>query len=246
MVAHAEFLRAALDDEALSREALASPRKLARHDDETIAAIAALTYAVTATPWSLTADDLEPARGAGLDDASILHVVLQATNFGHLNRIADAVDVEADYPDRFGAPRARPEVEPWPMPEDPPPAAVGPIQLELRPGVAEIYTAWQAHALDRETRSLDRRRRAVIARAVARRIGDTRGLGGDPVDELDHALVELADVVTLAPWRLGPVAYQRVRSLGLSDDAQVFDAVATASSCTVFSRIATVLAGFAR
>ena len=113
-------------------------------------------------------------------------------------------------------------------------------------GVADIYVVWQAHALDRETPSLDRRRRAVIARAVANRIGDTRELGGDPVDELDHALVELADIVTLAPWRLGPAAYQRVRSLGLAGDAQVFDAVATASSCTVLSRIATVLAGFAR
>ncbi len=86
----------------------------------------------------------------------------------------------------------------------------------------------------------------MIAAAVAARLGDRSVGEAPPVDELDRALVELADVVTLAPWRLGPAAYDRVRGVGLTDDADVFDVVATASSCTTFSRIATVLAGFAR
>lgn len=216
-----------------------------RHHDPMVRSIVALTIAITERPWSLTRADLDAPRAAGLDDASILHVLLQASNFGHLNRIADAVDVAADYPDRFRAPHVEPATPPYLRPIDPPPATSGAIHLELRPGVGEIYGAWQTYALGRDT-SLDTRRRAVIARAVADRLGDTREHAGTPTDELDHALVELAEVVTLAPWRLGPAAYQRVRTLGLADDAQVFDAVATASSCTVFSRIATVLAAFAR
>ncbi len=221
-----------------------------RHADPVIRAIVSLAIAITERPWSLRSRDLEAPRAAGLDDASILHVVLQCANFCHLNRIADAVDVAADYPDRFGAPHVEPATPPYLHPIDPPPPAIGAIHLELRPAVGEVYGAWQACALAARPIGrdvpLDPRRRAVIARAVADRLGDTREMAGSPNDELDHALVELADLVTLAPWRLGPAAYQRVRSLGLADDAQVFDAVATASSCTVFSRIATTLAGFAR
>jgi alkylhydroperoxidase family enzyme len=210
-----------------------------------VRAIVALTIAVTERPWSLTSRDLEAPRAAGLDDASILHVVLQAANFGHLNRIADAVGVAADYPDRFGAPHVEPATPAYLLPFDPPPPDAGDIHLGLRPGIDEVYAAWRGHALDRDTPSLDRRRRSVIARAVADRVGDLRELPGDPIDDLDHALIELADVVTLAPWKLGPEAYARVRAW-FPDDAQVFDAVATASSCTAFSRIAVALAGFAR
>lgn len=212
-----------------------------RHPDPVTRAITALTAKITEQPWSITSRDL-PRE---LDDASILHVVLQCANFCHLNRIADAVGVAADYPDRFGAPHVEPATPSYLLPFDPPAPAQGPITFELRPGVAEVYGAWQAYALDRDG-FLDRRRRAVIARAVADRLGDRRELGSDPVDELDRALVELAELTTLAPWKLGAAAYQRVRALGLADDAQVFDAVATASSCQVFSRIAVTLAGFAR
>lgn len=216
-----------------------------RHPDPAIRAITALTIALTERPWALTAIDLEAPRAAGLDDAAILHVVLQASNFGHLNRIADAVGVAADYPDSFHAPHVEPATPPYLLPFDPPAVARGPITLELRPAASEPYAAWQAYALDRDGH-LDRRRRGVIARAVADRLGDLRPLGGLPADELDRALVELADLVALAPWRLGPAAYQPLRALGLADDAQVFDAVATAASCTAFSRIAVALAGFAR
>ncbi len=216
-----------------------------RHPDLTIRAITALTIAITERPWSITARDLEAPRAAGLDDASILHVVLQCTNFCHLNRIADAVGVAADYPDHFGAPHVEPATPAYLLPFDPPAPGSGAIELALRPGVAEVYGAWHAYAVERDG-FLDRRRRGVIARAVADRLGDLREQGSAPVDDLDHALVELAEITTLAPWKLGSPAYQRVRARGLADDAQVFDAVATASSCQVFSRIAVVLAGFAR
>jgi len=58
--------------------------------------------------------------------------------------------------------------------------------------------------------------------------------------------VTLADIVTLAPWKLDHDAYAPIRALGLADDAEVFDAVATASACTVFSRLNVTLAAFAR
>jgi hypothetical protein len=176
--------------------------------------------------------------------------VLQASLFGHLNRIADAVGVDADYPDTFGAPRLVPETPAYLAPAageapDPAPAAP-PIELASRPGAIELHEAWRAHALDRDGGALDRAQRAVIADAVAVRLGDASVPSAAPATELDHALVELADTVALAPWRLGPAAYAALRALGLADDAAIFDAVATASAATVFSRIRVALAGFAR
>ena len=47
-----------------------------------------LAIAVTEAPWTVESE-LAPALAE--------HVVLQASLFGHLNRIADAVDVPADY-----------------------------------------------------------------------------------------------------------------------------------------------------
>jgi hypothetical protein len=217
-----------------------------RHPDPAIRALVAFTIAVTEHPSSMSGRDRAEMRAAGFADTAILHAVLQAANFGHLNRLADAVDVPADYPDHFGAPHVVPATPPFlPPGEAPDPSADKPLRLADRDGAVDLYSAWRAHALDRDG-ALDRRRRAVIARAVAVRLGDRSVPDAHLVDELDHALFELAELVTLAPWRLGPDAYSRVRRLGLADDADVFDAVATASSCTVFSRIETVLAALAR
>jgi hypothetical protein len=179
----------------------------------------------------------------------VLHAILQAALFGHLNRIADAVGVDADYPDHYGSPRVEAATPAYLAPgpaEVPDPHAARPIELASRAGAVDLLAAWRAHALDRDGGPLGRRQRAVIAHAVAARLGDLTVAPVEPETELDHALIELADVVTLAPWRLAPRAYDRVRAAGLADDAAVFDAVATASSCTVFSRIAAALAALAR
>jgi alkylhydroperoxidase family enzyme len=223
------------------------PRAVAdRHPDSTIRALARLTVDVTERPWALTGADLAAARAGGLDAGAILHAILQASLFGHFNRIADAVGVDADYPDSFGAPHLEPATPAYLCPGSAPdPDAVRPIELGARAGAADLLAAWRAHALDRDL-PLTRRHRALIAHIVAVRLGDLSVKEAAPDTLLDHALADLADVVTLAPWRLGPAAFAPLRALGLADDAEVFDAVATASSCTVFSRIAVTLAALAR
>lgn len=228
------------------------PRAVAtRHPDAAIRTLTWFAVTVTERPWSLIGADLARARGAGVDDGGVLHAILQASLFGHLNRIADAVGVDADYPDRWGAPHVEPATPAYTVPgpgEVPDPRARKPIELASRAGSIELLAAWRAHALERDAPPLGRRERAVIARAVAVRLGDAAPevAAVEPQSALDHVLVELADIVTLAPWRLGPAAYENVRTAGLQDDAAVFDAVATASSCTVFSRIAVALAALAR
>jgi hypothetical protein len=93
---------------------------------------------------------------------------------------------------------------------------------------------------------LTREQRTLVAAAVAERLGDRSIALRAPETALDRALVDLADLVTLAPWRLGPAAYASLRDLGLSDDRSVFDVVATASSAGVFSRIRVTLAALSR
>lgn len=201
-------------------------------------------------------------RAAGLENAAILHALLQAALFGHHNRIADAVGVDADYPDRFASPRpeaatpaydaAPPLAHEYPVADaaaananESAPAA-GPITLALRDGMPERLAGWLAHVLEREDH-IDRRRRTLIRATVATRLGDTSvPTAIPPSDDLDRALVTLTELVVLAPWRLAPTAYADVRALGLTDDAAVFAAIATASTCAVASRINVVLAGFGR
>jgi hypothetical protein len=223
------------------------PRAVAdRHPDPTIRALVRLAVAVAERPWAITGAELSSARDAGLDEAGILHTVLQASLFGHFNRIADAVGVDLDYPDSFGAPHVEPATPPYLWPTSrPDPNAPRPIELAARPGAVDLAAAWEEYALDRDT-PLTRHQRAVVAAAVAARLGDATRPERPPETDLDRALVDLADLVTLAPWRLGPSAYSALRALGMTDNASVFDAVATASSAGVFSRIRVTLAGLAR
>ena len=223
------------------------PRAVAdRHPDALIAALVTLAVQVTERPWSLTRADLDRSRGAGLDDSSILHVVLQSSLFGHFNRIADAVGVDLDYVDRCGAPHIEPATPPYLWPSSPPdPDQPRFIDLSSRDGAANLAAAWQRCALKRDT-PLTREQRLLIAAAVAERLGDRSVTAPTAEGPVDRALVDLADLVTLAPWRLGPAAYEPLRSLGLSDDRSVFDVVATASSAGVFSRMQVALAGLSR
>ena len=223
------------------------PRAVAdRHPDPMVRALVRLAVAVTERPWSMTGADLSDARAAGLADAGILHAVLQSSLFGHFNRVADAVGVDLDYPNAFGAPHVEPATPPYLWPSLRPDAeAPRPIDLDSWSGAVELAAAWQRYAVDRDA-PLTRRHRAVVAAAVAARLGDATGQALEPETDLERALVTLADVVTLAPWRLGPAAYADIRDLGLADDTAVFDAVATASSVGVFSRIRVTLAAFAR
>jgi len=194
----------------------------------------------------MTGADLARARAAGLDDAGVLHAVLQSCLFGHFNRIADAVGVDLDYPDSFGAPHVEPATPPYLWPTSvPDQAATQPITLAIRPGAEDLAKAWQEYAFDRDT-VLTRRQRSLIAAAVAARLGDASVPPVEQESDVDRVLIDLADLVTRAPWKLGPSAYLPIREAGFSDDAAVFDVVATMSGAGVFSRIRVSLAALAR
>ncbi|CAN5905631.1 hypothetical protein BH11MYX2_BH11MYX2_17560 [soil metagenome] len=221
------------------------PRAIAnRHEDQKVRAVGALTVGVTEQPWALASTDLAAWRAGGLSDAEVLHAILQAALFGHFTRIADATGVASDYPDRFCVPNPAPGSPRYLRPSKRPPRGAA-LDTAMHAGVVDQLAKWAAHAQERDDH-FDRRRRALIRKTVSDLLGDRVETDATPRDELDHALVELTETVTLAPWDLCGAAYARVRAAGLADDTAVFDVVATASSCGVLSRIAVTLAALAR
>jgi alkylhydroperoxidase family enzyme len=223
---------------------VADPRALAaRSADPVLRTLAQLAQGVTEAPWSLGPADRARAHAAGLPDETIVHVVLLSSLFGHLNRVADAVGIELDYSVAIVPPHAEPATPSYlrPAPAEWPEAtARHPLPLRI----SESLAAWRAHALEREA-PLDRHQRAVLAHAVAERLGDAATVWATaiaPTSRLDEALVAAADEVTLAPWRLGADTVSALRQAGLVTDAAIFDALATAAACTTFSRIRVALA----
>lgn len=235
----------------LPRAVVADPRSLAeRAADPAIRAMVQLVLGITETPWRLGPADRTRAHAAGLTDDMLLQLVLLSSFFGHLNRIADAVGVELDYPVTIAMPHAELATPPYLRPPSGAWPAAGPHALDasLRPGVLAPLAAWRTHALQRSA-PLDLHQRAAIAHAVAERLGDAVTLdefSAVPTTALEEALVTAADEVTLAPWRLGAATVSRLRAAGLADDATIFDALATASACTTFSRIRVALAALSR
>jgi alkylhydroperoxidase family enzyme len=206
-------------------------------------ALIELVRAVTAAPWSLTRADHERWRAAGLGDDDVLHAIALASYFGHLNRIADAVAVPLDYPVAIAAPRPDPSTPPFPIA---PRALDGAraLALDTRPATAAAIGAWRAY-LDEKPGPLAPRDRAQIAAWVARWIGDGGGAPASADGPLDGELRALAELVTLAPWRLDDAAFQPLRTHGFTDEA-LFDACVAASSAGTFSRIDVALRALAR
>jgi hypothetical protein len=190
--------------------------------------LAALALAVAETPWALPAIELT-------DDERV-HAIALAAFFGHLNRIADAVAVPLDYRVEHEPPHANPTT-----PALAPAPAIRACTLDLsrRPATQTALATWHAHVFERDA-PLARPQRALIARHTGALLGQLVD-GPAPSTTLDHALIALAEVVTLAPWQLSSASYAPLRSLAL-DDAAIFDAVVTASTAGVVSRIAVALA----
>lgn len=203
--------------------------------------IAELATIIAAAPWTLSRKHLSRAHSAGLGDEDVLHTVALAAYFGHLNRIADATGVPLDYNVRRMPPANDPSVEPWPTA---PETLVGrpAVELARRPQTAAALAEWRSYVFYRDT-PLTRRQRTLIARWVAVWLGD--GGISPPTDltvnPLDDALRTVAEVVTLAPWRITDETFEPLRAAGF-DDAAIFDVCATATTAGVFSRIEVSLA----
>lgn len=208
---------------------LADPYAIAaRWPDPRLRALATLAVTVTVAPWTLS-------RPAALSEDEIVHAVALSACFGHLNRVADAVGVPLDY----NVQRPPAAVETNVPPYAPAPTTIASAPALAREPTAAALAAWTSYVMERDAR-LTRAQRAMIARRVAQLTG-LAVAGGSPSTAVDHALLELADEITLAPWRLGPASYTTLRAAGF-DDAALFDACVTATTAGVTARIGVALA----
>jgi alkylhydroperoxidase family enzyme len=180
---------------------------------------------VTEQPWRVQ-------RVAELDDEALLHTIVLSAHFGHLNRIADAVAVPLDFTVRHAPPATDPTVPalaPAPGPVTGEPA----LALASRAATATAIEAWHAHVFDRDA-PLSRDERSQIAGWVAGWLGDPRRSA--PAGTSDPDLHRLAELVTLAPWQLSDAVFAPLRARGW-DDEKLFDAVVTASTAGLVSRL---------
>lgn len=243
---HAESLRVALDGKhpEVPRALVEDPRAPLDAPPR-LRALAELAAVVTLEPWALSRSHREQAYEGNLCDDEILHAIALSACFGHLSRIASVVEVPLDYTIELEPPRpseATPAHPAAPIAMTARPA----IELSRRPATAAAIAAWRSYMFDRDA-PLTRRQRTVIARWVAFWLGD----GGISVptdltvNPLDDALRELAEQVTLAPWRITDQSFTQLRNVGFEDE-QLFDACVVASSAGVFSRLTVALAALSR
>ena len=187
-------------------------------------ALIELTTLVTEQPW-------RAHRVASLDDETLLHTIALSAYFGHLNRIADAVAVPLDFDVRHAPPAVDPTV-PALAPAPSRLAGVPALPLARREATAAAIEAWHAYVFDRDA-PLSRDERAQLAGWVAGWLGDPRR---STAGTADADLRRLAELVTLAPWQLDDAVFAPLRARGW-DDAKLFDAVVTASTAGLVSRI---------
>jgi len=215
------------------------------HADPRLRALGELAVIVTREPWALSRAHHEHWLAAGLTDDDLLHAIMLASYFGHLNRIADAVAVPLDYVVQLPVPSADPRV---PALTTAPLVVTGRLAIDpaRRPATVAALAAWRTYMFDRDA-PLSRRQRTVLARWVSLFLGD--GTISSPDDltanPIDSELRALAEIVTLAPWQLTDATFQPLREHGF-DDAAMFDACAVASSAGTFSRITVALTAMAR
>jgi hypothetical protein len=208
-------------------------------------ALAELAVIVTTEPWALSRTHHTAAHEAGLSDDEILHAIALSSYFGHLNRIADAVAVPLDYVVQLQVPLADPTA---PAMRASPIAVTGrpAIELARRPATAAAMTAWRTYIFDRDA-PLTRRQRTVLARWASLFVGDGGISTPDDLtyNPIDGSLRELAEIITLAPWKISDDTFAPLRKHGL-DDTSIFDACAVASSAGMFSRVTVALAALGR
>jgi alkylhydroperoxidase family enzyme len=207
--------------------------------------IAEIAIAMTEAPWTLSAQHRDRAHAAGLDDDGLVQLIMICAFMCHQNRIADAVGIGLDYDVQIRPPLAdssSPSFSPAPAPVTN--RAV--LELSRRPSAAAAFASWRSYVTDRDA-PLTRRQRTVIARWVALWLGDNSisSPADLTVNPVDDALRELAELVTLAPWKLSDTSFERLRSNGMDDEA-IFDACNTASTAGVISRMSVAMSALGR
>jgi alkylhydroperoxidase family enzyme len=246
VTAHAEFLRAATDDEILARRMKADFREagLSTRDRTMLEFVDTLSH----TPWALNPAGVDGLRRAGFRDEEILHVVLGSAHFNYLNRMADGLGIRFEYdsalqPFQPRETRRRPAPPPvaaprGDVPEDEPttlyrvlagnPEACAlaskwrAFQLSPTPGleaVTRVRIALFVSSLDRCPPGYRCYRRSLAQQGDDAAVGEALSRGEVPagVPPRDRLFLEHAARLTEQPWTTREEHLHRLRSAGLDD-----------------------------
>jgi hypothetical protein len=202
-------------------------------------ALVALAVGSAEAPWRLGPADLARAREAGLTDLEVVHAIALTGLFGHLNRIADAVEIDLDYEVVVGVPRAA-DQPPWPLADEILDAPRGALSIDLLDGAPAVLAAWREHVMTGD-RPLPVEDRVSIVRLVARMLGDNAG----PIDEstLGPGLANIVRVGVTRPWALGEAL---MAARDRFEPGALFDIAAATASATAWSRIDVALRALSR
>lgn len=168
MSAHAEFLRVAAEDRALAeglkrgfRSAALAPRNRA---------LLELIETLALAPWEIAAADWQRLRLHGWRDTELAHAVLGAAHFNYLNRMADGLGIQFEYPT---------ELEPFQVPGEAR-APTRPGRAKSTPtasaGAATPFVSLDAAAAAAARSELAPRLPAGLAEALAVNIEAARGI----------------------------------------------------------------------
>jgi alkylhydroperoxidase family enzyme len=266
VTAHAEFLRAATDDEVLARRLKADFRQagLSVRDRTMLEFVDTLSH----SPWALNPDGRDGLRRAGFREEEILHVVLGCAHFNYLNRMADGLGIRFEYESALPAFRPRETgPRPAPPPPDPEPGADGEDEpsafyraLAGNPEACALATKWRAFQL-RATPGLEavtRLRIALLVSSLDRcppgyrsyrrslaRLGDEAALGAAlnrgqvpaGLPPRERLLLEHAARLTERPWTTREEHVGALRSAGL-DDRGILQLTMLVSYLSFESRVA--------
>jgi uncharacterized peroxidase-related enzyme len=236
---HAEFLRVASGDAALSEAVLNGK------DDqlpERGAALAGYAATLTAQPWTVTPELVAKLATHGLDAEEIEAATGVVAVFNYLTRVADASGIEWDYasplprfePERGRRAVIRPDRESWPV-----------VGAEFRrfprlPALSQAWERWHEYVFSSDE-PLSRRERGVLALAAARACCDrwrADSLAGhEPGDDAEARLAGFATKLSREPWRMQPSDLRELRALGHSEPA-LLHAIAVVALQNAESRVA--------
>ena len=188
------------------------------------AALARYAAALTAQPWSVTAEFAGLFAEHGLDGEAIQAATGVVAMFNYLTRVADASGIEFDYLSPLPAfqPRREQESVPRPDREDWPVVPAEHRSLPDFPEMTEAWQHWREYVFD-SAEPLPLRERRLLARAAAQECCD-RWQADElaehtPRDERDATLDAFARKLSRRPWQMGPADLQSLRDAGLPEPA---------------------------
>jgi hypothetical protein len=185
------------------------------------AAFVRFAVKVTATPWALSAEDVDALREHGLDDGQIEAAIGVIGVFNYLTRVADASGIEFDYESplpKFEIEHSRQPVPRPPRPDGWPMMDLGLLEFPRFPILEQAWKRWHEYVFASDE-PLSPAQRALLARVAAEEACDAQATASHQDGSGDETLEPFARKLARAPWQMTPADLDTLRAAGLPETA---------------------------